>query len=157
MPPRKVATPKAPQGISIDKFINYILIVSLILLLLYAFMYVMQLTKSTRETFDQKGRYTVLYVYSDSCSFCRAFTSTFERFSKEIAMQYPNVHVDKKEVSQLDPVESKKLNITAFPTIVVFDTEGKEVNRIIGKRDLYPLMREVMGSFVLNNTSSRGH
>jgi thiol-disulfide isomerase/thioredoxin len=145
---------------TVDTMINYILVISLVLLLAYAFIYIVKITQASKEAFDNNGSipsFKVLYVYSNACGYCRAFHPTYEKFSSMIAEEYPNIELTKKEISEIDPVEATKLDISAFPTIVVFDSANKEIARIVGKRDLLPLLREVKGSFMLGKATVTGH
>lgn len=150
-----------------NKLINYILLVSLIALLLYSIFYVFRVTKSSKEEFKslevdfnkRPCKYTIVYIYSNSCSFCTSFTPTFDKFASLVGnySSYCDITILKKEVSDLDSKEKNKYNITAFPTIVIMDSDGKIINTIIGKRDLESLKNEVMGSLKLNNSVVAEH
>jgi len=113
---------------------------------------------SAFEAFDNaQSSFKIMYIYSNSCGYCRAFHPTFEKFSAMIKQEYPDIQLVKKEISEIDSTEAAKLDISAFPTIVIFDRAHKEVTRIVGKRELVPLMREVKGSLMLGKATASGH
>ncbi len=142
--------------------INYILVISLIALLLYSIYYVIRVTKSSKEEFtslkNENCKYTVVYVYSSTCPFCISFEKTFEEFMSKVKSYVScDLTIGKKEISELTSDEHKLYNVSAFPTIVVLDASNKVVDKLVGKRDLETLLREISGLLKLDNSVAANH
>jgi thioredoxin 1 len=61
------------------------------------------------------------------CGPCKMYAPVFEQVSKEVSE-----HEFKSLDIEEDEAESKPYNITAVPTTIVLDNDGKEINRISG-------------------------
>jgi thiol-disulfide isomerase/thioredoxin len=63
-----------------------------------------------------QGRDTLVYVYSDSCGYCSAFSPTFEH----VVAEYPDVKVERLHIQQADDyAEAKRLGAIGTPTVFV--------------------------------------
>lgn len=75
-----------------------------------------------------EGLPTVIDFYATWCGPCKAISPLFEMLRSEYSdrINFRSVDVD----IQTDVAE--KYNITAMPTFVFLDSEGNEINRIVG-------------------------
>ena len=128
--------------------LRYVLIVALAVLLGFAFMYIINIQKAAKETFEEGSSqpYKVVYIYSTSCGHCTQFTPTFNAFSQ--AMQgSKTVQVLSYEKSM--PEASPYLGfVSAFPTVLIMNGSSL-VNSHTGNVSLSALK-----SFVSTSTGS---
>ena len=140
---------------SISNILNYVLVIVLIALIIYTIMYIYNIHKHTTESFsnmdetasNSKPKLHVIYIYSDSCGFCRKFTPEFNTFNEEVKSNA----IDKLETiskySIDDPsVDMYRSSVKAFPTVLVVDNKGKIKESFIGYRkgkELYSDVKKV--------------
>lgn len=81
---------------------------------------------------------TLVDFYADWCGPCRMLTPVLEEIAKEMS--------DKLKVGKLDIDQNQKIagmfQVTSIPTMILFKN-GKEVNRLVGLRDLEGLRQFV--------------
>ena len=126
---------------------RYVLIVALAVLLGFAVMYIINIQKAAKETFeDVQAKYKVVYIYSTSCGYCTKFTPTFNAFAQTMQAN-KSVQVLSYEKSM--PEASPYLGyVTAFPTVLVMNGASL-VNSQTGNVSLSALQ-----SFVTTSTAS---
>ena len=119
-----------------------ILIIALAALVFFVVYYIINIMKTTEKFSTAK----IVYVYSNSCGFCRTFTPTVDMFTEHARKSHPNIEVSKMEASAIaaNAELSAKYTVDAYPTILMFDESGKKVKQIVGKRDLDTLINELL-------------
>lgn len=139
-------TPLAPSPASDSPVMRYVLIVALIVLLGFAILYIVNIQKASKETFDNSsagsGSFQVVYIYSNSCGYCTKFTPTFNSYATTAPA---NVTVNSYERSM--PAAAQYMTyVSAFPTVLVLDKNGKLINSQTGNVSLSDLQSFVSSS-----------
>lgn len=135
---------KMPLGKSymFDNVTSYLLIGSLIILTVAVLAYTYNMTfpyaKTKAEKFtDGTAKYKVVYAYSDTCPHCVAFTPVFDQFT---ATQVMNSKIEILKVERRSANANNYLKyVDGFPTVLVFDTNGKLIDTQVGKTTLTEL------------------
>ena len=98
------------------------------------------IVKTDDATFSKLIETGVVLVdfYADWCGPCRMLTPILEALAEEMKK---NVTVVKLDVDH-DPKTTETFQISSVPTLILFKN-GKEVNRIIGLKDLETLKKIV--------------
>jgi len=88
---------------------------------------VTDVTDASFEAFTTGG-YSVIDCFATWCGPCRQIAPAFERAASRYAdrLRFGRCDVDR------NPETAARLGILSIPTIVVFDTLGREVDRIVG-------------------------
>ena len=128
---------------SMSNILNYVLVIVLLALIVYTIMYIYNIHKHTTESFSQiddaaansKPKLHVIYIYSDSCGFCRKFTPEFNNFNEEVKSSGIDKIDTVSKYSIDDPsVDMYRSSVKAFPTVLVVDNKGKIKESFIGYR-----------------------
>jgi len=98
------------------------------------------IVKTDDETFSKLVSSGVVLVdfYADWCGPCRMLTPILEALAEEMKEKVTVVKLDVDH----DPKTTSTYQITSVPTLILFK-DGKEVNRIIGLKDLETLKKIV--------------
>jgi thiol-disulfide isomerase/thioredoxin len=147
---KRFKTAKAPTPSVTDKIMKYVMISALVLLLVFAIMYVYNIQKAAKETFENTpGGFKVIYMYMESCGYCKQFAPIWDEYSKE---NKPANIVAVEKHSKVDPAAAEYLpHVTAFPTILIMDAAtGGLVAKQTGSVDIQGLRR-----FVSDNTVAK--
>ena len=120
-----------------------IAIASAVVLAFIALYYIVNVRTTSTEGFATSK---IVYIYSNSCSFCKTFTPIFENFTEYVRTNHPNIEVTTMEAYTIasDPALALKYTVDAYPTILVFDQSDKRVKQIVGKRDMNTLIKELL-------------
>jgi thioredoxin-like negative regulator of GroEL len=71
--------------------------------------------RARREGFANGNTYTVVYVYSTTCTYCKQFEPVWSKFQEQInAAKLQNVKLEKS-------ADAAKYNIKAFPTVLLLE------------------------------------
>jgi thioredoxin 2 len=142
---------KAP-AMQTDNIMRYVMITALLLLLAFAVMYVYNIQKAAKETFENMGgehsrTFKVVYMYMESCGYCKQFAPIWDEYTKE--NKHANI-VSVEKHSKVDASAAEYLpHVTAFPTILIMDNStGGLVAKQTGSVDIQGLRR-----FVDDNTT----
>jgi thiol-disulfide isomerase/thioredoxin len=139
---------------NVGTFLNYTLIIILILLILYTITYIYSIHKHTTETFENvysaggdsgKG-FHVIYIYSDSCGYCKKFNPEFTAFNEKLNAAPLNVKSASKYVYDDPNVLRFGKSIKAFPTVLVVDDSGNVKESFVGYRSSGDLYNQVKKS-----------
>ena len=103
---------------------RYVLIVALAVLLGFAVMYIINIQKAAKETFEEAGgaggsKYKVVYIYSTSCGYCTQFTPTFNAFAQTMqGSKAVQVLSYEKSMPEASPYLGY---VSAFPTVLIMN------------------------------------
>lgn len=140
---------------TIGNILNYVMVLILLALIVYTIMYIYNIHKHTTETFSQidesnkmkDGKLHVIYIYSDSCGFCKKFTPEFNNFNEQVkSSSLQNIGSVSKYSIDDPSVDMYKSSIQAFPTVLIVDNKGKIKESFIGYRkgtELYTDVKKV--------------
>jgi thiol-disulfide isomerase/thioredoxin len=140
---------------TIGNILNYVMVLILLALIVYTIMYIYNIHKHTTETFSQiddsnkmkDGKLHVIYIYSDSCGFCKKFTPEFNNFNEQVkSSSLQNIGSVSKYSIEDPSVDMYKSSIQAFPTVLIVDNKGKIKESFIGYRkgtELYTDVKKV--------------
>jgi thiol-disulfide isomerase/thioredoxin len=116
-----------------NQLINILVIFSLVVLLFFTFIYVYNIT-THKESFVN-SEYKVVYVYSETCPHCVAFTPIWDQY---LATQNSNSKVQFLKVEKINAQQYMSY-IDGFPTVLVFASDGTLVKKQVGKVTLEQL------------------
>lgn len=106
---KKSFKPSKPSSSS--SFLRYAMLAALVVLLAFSFVYVYNISKSMYETEkfvnseESSVKYSVIFIYSNSCGYCTKFKPVFE--STMLKLGYPNGKVSLKKYESSDPLASR--------------------------------------------------
>lgn len=124
-----------------DSVTTYLLIGSLVILTIavLAYTYNMTFAKTKTEKFtDGTAKFKIVYAYSDTCPHCVSFTPIFDQFT---ATQVMNSKIEFLKVERRSANANDYLKyVDGFPTVLVFDSTGKLVDKQVGKTTLTELL-----------------
>lgn len=147
-PKPKIVSTKSTKGDDMA-YLNYVLIFILGLLLIYTLIYTYNIHKSSKEAFENSKSYHIIYVYSDSCGFCKRFTPEFNKF-KSIAESKTSNMSKIASISQYrydDPTVSMYNSILkAFPAVLIVDEKGAIKEQMFGYKTVDTLVDSVKAS-----------
>lgn len=130
----------AKQSVS-SPYMRYILILTLVVLLGFAMVYVYNIQKAVHEKFD--GQYQITYVYKEGCFFCNKFNPVWEQWVAA------NTSAKATKIEQANATNFiSKYGIIGYPTVIIEDSNGNFVERKIGYTDYRSFQ-----AFVDTNTS----
>jgi thiol-disulfide isomerase/thioredoxin len=142
---------------NIGLFLNYTLIIILVLLIVYTITYIYSIHKHTTETFqnipggasesggNSKG-FHIIYIYSDTCGFCKKFNPEYDSFREKLKNHPLNVKSTTK-YSYNDPnVARFSGNVKAFPAVLMVDDDGNVIESFVGYRSGDNLYNQVKKS-----------
>ena len=141
---KKVARSIVPAAVSDSPIMRYVLIVALVVLLGFAIVYIVNIQKAAKETFEGGNNYSVVYIFSDSCGYCTKFTPTFAAFKQGAPSNLTVVSYEKSMPAAV-PFMSY---VSAFPTVLIMNN-GTMVDSKSGNMDLVTLQ-----SFVASSTAA---
>lgn len=83
------------------------------------------------------GKATIVFCFADWCGFCKrtkpVFQSMADKHSSKVNFATVNYSRNiPKEEEDLNKEVSKKFGVSAFPTFLVFDSDGNHVDTIQG-------------------------
>jgi thioredoxin 1 len=93
---------------------------------------------------DTAGAWTVVDFWAPWCGPCRAFHPVFE----QVALETPGVRFARCNVDD-NPRSASAVGILSIPTVVLFDPDGNEVDRLVGvpaRKDLALLLARASSS-----------
>jgi len=104
---------------------------------------VMDLSTSSQllKAIERSRSTLVVDFYSTTCPPCLRFSPTFQKWAKQFKnLQFVQVNVEKS------PELTKQYEITALPTLLILDKEGKVVKKWVGLREVSkanPFLKEI--------------
>lgn len=105
-----------------DQVYKWILIVTLVVLIVFAIMYMYNISKLSRamEKFENGSNkdFEVVYVYSATCPHCKTFAPVFESVTNEFK-ETNNCKVSKVEYK--DAPKDMMQYVDGFPTVLFYD------------------------------------
>jgi thioredoxin-related protein len=130
-------SPVPVEKITIDNsFMRYILIAALVVLLGFSVLYIFNIQKTTKEAFENVGKYQVVYIYSNTCGHCTRFTPTFNTYATSVTADNVTTASFEKSMPSAEPYMGY---VSAFPTVLVLDAQGKLINSKMGNMSLAEL------------------
>lgn len=138
----KISQQKSPM-------MRYILIITLVILLGFAILYVYHIQKEVSEKFEEKsdkGKYIVTYVYKEGCFYCKKFKPVWDEWKSTNATRF--VANEFEQGTQQGQAFVRKYNITGFPTMIVENSSGNIVDTKVGYCDI-----RTFTAFVDSNTT----
>lgn len=138
----KVTPPKNNDILMISMYIAIGILLILTLIFIYVIIQNRQLNSiqnmknNQNEKFVEQAKLEIVYVYSDSCGYCKKFDPVFEAATQEFIShmktdQY-DVHVMKIESKQVSGKYTEYID--GFPTVLIF-IDGNYRSQIVGYRD----------------------
>jgi tetratricopeptide (TPR) repeat protein len=100
------------------------------------------------EQSQSSGKLIVVDLYADWCPPCRKMAQNvypdieFINFSRSQIYMLLDAEVDSEGIRL-----SRKFNVDSYPTILILDSKGQEIDRLIGGRDAKELMRDLQKIF----------
>lgn len=100
------------------------------------------LSKAQAKAKEEKKLVFVEFTGSDWCPPCKRLkadilsTADFAKYAQEnlvlVELDFPRAKEQSAELKKANKELSQKYGIRGFPTVIVFDGEGKELNRQVG-------------------------
>ena len=84
----------------------------------------------------------MLFVYANWCGFCVKFKSTFNELQQQLGSDFPLVSLEDVELKKNTKL-SDSLNVQGFPTIKLFDQNGKIVSDYNKNRDKATILQHI--------------
>lgn len=92
------------------------------------------------KTYEKYDTFTVVYIYSNSCGFCTRFAPVYEEFAASSKLNC-------QKYEQGEPGAAKYMPyVSAFPTILIFDSNDKMIATTTGAMTLSNLKEWVSKS-----------
>ncbi len=99
--------------------------------------------KSSLETARQEGRRVFIDFYTDWCPPCKKLVKTTFKDEKMSEYFAKENFILLKVNPEKDRVAEKHFKVYSYPTMVIFDNKGIEVDRILGYRSAVDLIAEL--------------
>ena len=101
------------------------------------------------SSFMLRGKYCVAYYYSSSnvahasvrCGHCQRLAPTWDELAAHFE-SHTNIHISKLDCT-LYPLTCQQNGVKGYPTLLLFDEEGKVREKYTGSRDLQSLIEFV--------------
>lgn len=81
-----------------------------------------------------KGMPGMLLIKADWCGHCKKFKSVFNQMCDQIGTRFACTSID-SDILKENPKLSEALNFKGFPTIKIFNAQGKIMGEYQGERD----------------------
>lgn len=136
---RALTIPKSKGNSNGDKFVKYILIAALVILLAFTIVYIYNIHKMAvkLEKFTQvnKPKLTVVYIYSNTCGHCTRFSPVYESLQAgdlSSEKRFNNVELEIKPKIEKDSADPTYMeHVDAFPTVMLFKN-GEFLKKMVG-------------------------
>ena len=118
----------------------------MILVLSITTAFIFKIGVKQREHFNSSNSFTVVYVYSDSCGYCTKFKPVYEAYTKQQEAN-PISQISVKSYEKSAPgAEDYMSYVSAFPTILIFDSNKSMISSKTGYMSLGDLSEYVKGA-----------
>jgi hypothetical protein len=151
MPTPRMPRVKSPTvGAPANSAIKWMLVFALVVLLVFAIMYVVNLHKlvskepfviAEEEALMPGLRPRIVYVYMQGCGYCTEFSPIYNAVRTQYMNNPQSRIVIEEAIEQRSERAAPFLNsLTAFPTVFAIDRNGIIVDTMIGKRSQQELI-----------------
>jgi thiol-disulfide isomerase/thioredoxin len=119
--------PKAPKFKTLNNppRFKYVLIFCVMLLVVFSVLYSTKIFNFKPEHFQEKTKWIVKLIYSDTCPHCVAFKPTFEAVSQDKEKYFPGMDVEFVKASVKDSEEYSQFINNGIPVVLIMQNAHK--------------------------------